>query len=189
MKYLSRKFYIIKLSFIYLLCYFTIPILSFGLSGLSYTSYTIYVITLFPLVLFHLLSLCAILSIKIGENYICKLGFNLGLRSGLGATRISIREIANELNLEKEEVERGVHWLIDAGVIKGTVSRDVVLLKGVGKNVREAVKLMAYLTALEELHKSGEVRDDVYKKLKEEYESKLREMEKGGTVVIHEEGS
>jgi uncharacterized membrane protein len=35
-----------------------------------------------------------------------------------------------------------------------------------------------YLATLEEMYKKGEVKEEVYKKLKEEYETKLRELER-----------
>jgi len=41
----------------------------------------------------------------------------------------------------------------------------------------EAAKYRVYLATLEEMYKKGEVREEVYKKLKEEYEAKLRELE------------
>jgi len=40
-----------------------------------------------------------------------------------------------------------------------------------------AVKYRVYLATLEEMYKRGEVKEEVYKKLKEEYEAKLRELE------------
>jgi hypothetical protein len=39
-------------------------------------------------------------------------------------------------------------------------------------------KYRVYLATLEEMYKKGEVKEEVYKKLKEEYETKLKELER-----------
>ena len=45
------------------------------------------------------------------------------------------------------------------------------------KNVEEAVRYRVYLTTLDEMYKRGEVKGEVYRRLKEEYEKKLKELE------------
>jgi len=61
----------------------------------------------------------------------------------------------------------------------GKESSKIIWLKVGEKHTRaeEIVKYRAYLAALEEMYRRGEVKEEVYKKLKEEYENKLKELE------------
>ncbi len=43
--------------------------------------------------------------------------------------------------------------------------------------LEEVLRLKAYLVELEELYRRGEVSERAYRKLREEYESKLRQLE------------
>jgi len=62
--------------------------------------------------------------------------------------------------------ERGEARLLSSTEVRAPLARQA-----------EVAEYRAYLATLEEMYKKGEVKEEIYRKLKEEYEKKLRELE------------
>ena len=89
-------------------------------------------------------------------------------------TRVGLEEYGNRIEdasvtfspVEDEEMARARVQEVDSAQIRT-----------IPANWSEAAKYRVYLATLEEMYKRGEVKEEVYRKLKEEYEVKLRELE------------
>jgi len=88
-----------------------------------------------------------------------------------------------EMELEKYRERMEETSAISPSVGGGEMARASVQeaastgIRTVSAHWSEAAKYRVYLATLEEMYKKGEVREEVYKKLKEEYEAKLSELE------------
>ncbi|MCC6003743.1 MAG: ankyrin repeat domain-containing protein [Thermofilum sp.] len=134
----------------------------------------------------------SILGVESSDLFVGKWGRIMVRVGGSGEASLSIEGDVDWLNPGRLElsgetvIEVPVKPRISGEVpIKVTVESSgkegskIIWLKVGEKHTRaeEVVKYRAYLAALEEMYRRGEVKEEVYKKLKEEYENKLKELE------------